>query len=128
MHKPINPPSIGAPGPTYSHGIEVPAAARQLHISGQIGVDASGRVGRDALEQAQIAFANVAEILKSAGMSTDDLVRIRCYLVSEADLAAFKEARAQFLGACKPASSLLIVKALADPAWRVEVEAVAARS
>ncbi len=127
MHKSYNPSTVGKPGPTYSHGVEIAPGARTLHVSGQIGIDASGKTGQGAAEQSSIAFANVEAILKDAGYGVADLVRIRCYLVDEEDLSAFKAAREVFLKSNKPASSLVFVKALADPSWVVEVEAVAAR-
>jgi len=127
MHKFHNPSTASKPGPTYSQGVETAAGARTLHVSGQIGVDAAGRTGETAAEQSRMAFANVEAILHSAGMNVTDLVRIRCYLVDDGDLGAFKVEREAFLKGAKPASSLIIVKALADPKWLVEVEADAAK-
>lgn len=127
MFKALNPAGIWAPGPTYSHGVEVPGAACTLHISGQIGVDKSGRTGGDITEQTEIAFQNVLAILQESGMTKDNLVRLRCYLVNESDIQPFKTVRAEFLDGRKPASSMLIVKALGDPTWLVEIEAIAAK-
>ena len=47
------------------------------------------------------------------------------FLVDDNDLAAYAAVRAGYLGEARPASTLLIVQALARPAWRVEIDAVA---
>lgn len=126
MHKTYDPKSIVQPGPTYHHGMEIVPGSRTLHISGQIGVDRHGHVGSTVREQADIAFANVHAILEAAGMRLENLVRIRCFLIDVADIEVLKASRAAFLGEARPTSSLLIVKALGDPSWSVEVEAIAA--
>ncbi|SAL68237.1 hypothetical protein AWB69_07977 [Caballeronia udeis] len=59
-------------------------------------------------------------------MRLENLVRIRCFLIDVADIEVLKASRAAFLGEARPTSSLLIVKALGDPSWSVEVEAIAA--
>jgi 2-iminobutanoate/2-iminopropanoate deaminase len=63
--------------------------------------------------------------LRAAGMTLDNLVKITTILPSLADLAAHREVRAEVLGNRKPASTL-IVGGLANPAWKVEIEGIAA--
>lgn len=125
MHKTYNPEAAGMTTPTHSHAVETRSGTRNLHISGQIGMDASGNIGRDAKEQSTFIFQNIAEVLKAAEMSIDNLVLLRCYLVEASDLPAFREVRASFLSGRRPASTLVIVRALADPRLLVEVEALA---
>jgi enamine deaminase RidA (YjgF/YER057c/UK114 family) len=43
MLKRHNPPTIAPPFSRYSHGVEAPAKARWLHVSGQVGVTAEAR-------------------------------------------------------------------------------------
>jgi 2-iminobutanoate/2-iminopropanoate deaminase len=57
-------------------------------------------------------------------MTLDNLVKITTILPNRGDLAASREGRGRVLGNRKPASTL-IVAGLADPAWKIEVEAVA---
>ena len=47
------------------------------------------------------------------------------FLVQASDMAAYAAVRAGYLGDARPASTLLIVQALARPTWRVEIDAVA---
>ena len=126
--KPHNPPAIAAPMALYVHANEVPANARWLFISGQVGVDREGRPGATALEQAEIIWRNIAAILDSADMTVDDIVKVTTYSISTDHLAALKEVRDRVLAGHLPASTLLVVKALGRPEWLVEVEAYAARA
>ncbi len=71
-------------------------------------------------------FANVLAILAAEGMTADDLVSLTTYVVGEDNLAAVRQAREAALGEVAPASTLVFVPALASPALKVEVQAVAA--
>lgn len=128
MLTPHTPPTIAPPAALYVHGMETPANARGLFISGQVGVHPDGRVGRDAREQAEIVWANIAAILASAGMGVRDIVKLTSYVVGREHLAPLREVRERVLAGHKPASTLLIVAGLAQPQWLVEVEVYAARA
>ncbi len=127
MNTYFNPATVAPPFSTYSHGVEVPANARTVHISGQVGVKPDGTVPDDFAGQAEQAFINVRDILRATGMELTDLVSMRTFLVNRDDLALYREARQRIIGTAEPASTLLIVAGLAHPAWLIEVEAVAAK-
>lgn len=59
-------------------------------------------------------------------MAMTDVVRLTHYIVGRAQLDGYNAARARYMGGVKPASTLLLVAGLADPAFLVEVDAVAA--
>ena len=122
-----NPSTVHA-APTYSHGVEVPPNARLLYISGQVGASRDGKAADDIEAQTRQAFENLKAILASAGMSLADVVKITYYLVDEADIESFRKARGQQLGDHRPASTLVVARRLAQPAWRVEIEAIAAKA
>ncbi len=121
----INPSSIAAPVGAYSHAIAAPAAGRWLHLSGQVGIRPDGSLPDDFAGQAQAAWSNVRAILEDADMSIENLVKVTTFLVDRGDLPALNGVRAPFLGEHRPASTLLVVAALARPEWRIEIEAVA---
>src|SRR3954451_14260104 len=127
MNKAYNPPTVATPQSSYSHAIEIPPNARVLHVSGQLGVGLDGRLREGTAEQAAQAWANILNILAAAGMGPDNLVKITTFITDAADVTAVREARQKALGAVKPASTLLVVKGLASPEYRVEIEAVAAK-
>jgi enamine deaminase RidA (YjgF/YER057c/UK114 family) len=127
MHTKHNPAMVAAPASSYSHGIETKPNARWLHISGQVGVLPDGKVAKGAAAQAEACWANIANILKAAGMGMDDLVKITTYICNAGDLAAVRTARDKAIGNARPASTLVVVAGLASPDWLIEVEAIAAR-
>lgn len=122
-----NPPSIAAPAGRYVHGIEVPPEARLLFVSGQVGIDRNRKIGATIEKQCELAWRNLVAVLKQGRMSAADIVRVNVYLTDPRYVPAYREARDKFIGANPPASTLLIVTALVDPAMLVEIEAVAAR-
>ena len=91
-------------------------------------VPPDGTIPADTAAQAEICFANIAALLREAGMAPADLVRLTTYLIDPNDRAGYMAARDRFVGSPPPASTLLIISALADPRYRIEVEAVAART
>ncbi len=122
-----NPDSIAPPAGAYSHAIEVPAGARRLYVSGQVGVAPDGTLGADAGEQARIIWDNIASILAEAEMGMADLVKVTAYLTDPADLPAYAKGRGGILGDARPCSTLVYVPALVKPEWKVEVEVIAAK-
>lgn len=123
----VNPGDIVALGvPNYAHGALTEGAARQLHLSGQVGVRPDGTTEDGFEAQCRRAFANVAACLRDAGMGFDDVVMLRIYLTHREDLAALRAIRAEVFGDRRLPSTLVFVSGLVDPAWRVELEIVAA--
>jgi 2-iminobutanoate/2-iminopropanoate deaminase len=122
-----NPATVHA-APTYSHGVEVPPNARWLYISGQVGASRDGKPLEGIEAQTRQAFANLKAILASAGMSFTDVVKVTTYLIDEEDLDGMRKIRSQEMGDHRPASTLVIARRLAQPGWRVEIEAIAAKA
>jgi len=128
MNKRHNPATVAAPIGTYSHGIEVPAGARWLHVAGEVGMAPDGSVPDGIEAQSDQAWRNVVAVLESAGMGVEHLVHVNHWLVKEDHFAAYAKVRAKYLGDARPASTLMIVKALARPEFLVEVGGVAAKA
>ncbi|MCY1163421.1 MAG: RidA family protein [Pseudomonadota bacterium] len=124
----LNPPAIAAPVGAYSHGVLAPATGQWLHVSGQIGVRPDGSLGSGFAEQARLAWENLLAVLAAAHMDASHLVKVTTFMTEAGDLKDLNPVRAAFLGEARPASTLLIVKALARPEWLFEVEAVAYRA
>lgn len=121
----FNPTGMAAPGGPYSQGALTREPGQWLHIAGQVGVDADGKHPDDFKEQVALTWANLTRVLEDAGMTTANLVKTTTYVVPDQDQAAMNEVRMGYLGDARPASTLLVVHALANPGWRVEVEALA---
>jgi len=100
---------------------------RSIYVSGQVAVDADGQpVGSDVGTQARAVFERIAGFLDQVGATMDDVVKITTFLTDMNEYASFSAVRAEFFPGRKPASSTVGVKALSQPEFLIEVEAVAA--
>ena len=124
----ITPATLHPPAANYSHATLVPPDARWLYLSGQVGMAPDGAIPEDAAAQAELCFANIETLLREAGMAPADLVRLTTYLLDVRDRAAYMAVRDRFVGSPPPASTLVVISALADPRYRIEIEAVAAKA
>lgn len=128
MKKFRNPQDVHKPVGIYSHQIEIRGNERLLIISGQVGMQEDGSVPEDPLEQMDLVFENIIRNLRAAGMDIQDLVKITYYLVEKIDTEKRRELVLAKLQGHQPCSTLLYVAGLADPAYKVEIEAWASRA
>jgi 2-iminobutanoate/2-iminopropanoate deaminase len=124
----VTPEAIHPPLANYRHAVCVPPGARWLFLSGQLGIAPDGTIPQSFEGQAAQCFENIRAILAGAGMGFSDLVRLNTYLTDPADLKAYMAVRDRYVGDPPPASTLLVIQALARPELRIEVEAVAAQA
>ncbi|MCP4384361.1 MAG: RidA family protein [Hyphomicrobiales bacterium] len=124
--KSIQPNTIRPPFARYSHGIEVPAGARLVFASGQLGVLPDDSVPATVERQAECCFDNIKAILEAADMTMSDIVRINAYVTGREHMAGYMAVRDRFTGDPPPASTLMIVSGFTRPELLVEVEVVAA--
>lgn len=110
-----------------AHGVEVPAGARLLFTNGQVGTKLDGTTPRTTAEQAEVVFARLEAILAAAKMAVCDIVRLTVFLTDQQDVRTFVEARDRVMGNHKPGAIILVVKGLARPELKIEIEAVAAK-
>ena len=78
--------------------------------------------------QARRCFEIIETALREAGATLHDVVRTRIFLVDASDFDEIGAVHGELFAETRPANTTLVVKALLDPAWKVEieVEAVAA--
>lgn len=120
----IHPDGVAPPGGSYSHAVG--ASGELLMISGQVGLDGEGRLaGPDAEAQARQAFRNLEAVLAAAGGGFDAVLKLTVFVTDPAHAAVVGRVRSELFEAPYPASSAVVVAALLDPAWVVEIEAVA---
>ncbi len=123
-----NTSTVAKPASSYSQAIEVPANARWLHISGQIGVAPDGTPREGIEAQADQCWTNIRNILTAAGMGVGDIVKVTTFLTNKGHVGVARTARERALDGGRPAATLVVVAALASPAWLIEIEAVAAKA
>ena len=124
----LTPAGIAPPFGSYSHAIEVDPGQRWLYVSGQVGVLPDGTLAEGIEAQSRQVFANLLHILDEAGMSVDDIVKLGVFLTRAEDVGPYRAARDAALQGRKPASTLLVVQALAHSEWLIEVELIASRA
>lgn len=121
----------GLANPTgYSH-IAVVSAGRQVHVSGQVALDAEGKlVGKgDIAAQAEQVFANLETALASVGADFSRVFKMVTYVVDltpEKVLAVRGVRRKRFGDGPFPASTLVGVTGLVNPEFLIEIEVIAA--
>jgi enamine deaminase RidA (YjgF/YER057c/UK114 family) len=120
----INPPGLSTPR-TYTHVVK---AGKLLFIAGQVGMDENGKVvGKTMAEQLDRALTNLALALKSQGADFSHVAKTTIYTTSIAEFSAPDAAavRAKHMGNNRPASTLVQIQQLANPDYKVEIEAIA---
>lgn len=127
MLRKLTPAAMPAPFARYSHAVEIPAGARLLFCSGQLGLGADGTVPDSAEAQADLCFAAIGHMLAEAGMDMSDIVRINAFVTDRAHMAGYMASRDRHVASPPPASTLMIVSGFTRPEFKVEVEIVAAR-
>ncbi|WP_448951067.1 RidA family protein [Labrys neptuniae] len=127
MLRAVTPSSLRSPFARYSHGMEVPAGARLVFVSGQLGITADEVIPEGAEAQARLIFKAIEAILADAGMTLADIVRINAYVTGREHMAGYMKARDAVVADPPPASTLMIVSGFTREEFKVEVEVVAAK-
>jgi reactive intermediate/imine deaminase len=121
-----NPPALSKPN-GYSHVAEV-TGGRTIYLSGQIALDADGKVvgAGDMRAQAQQVFANIKAALESVGADFSAVVKLTYFIVDITQMPLVREVRAQYVNMENPpASSAFEVRQLTHPDLLLEIEAIA---
>jgi 2-iminobutanoate/2-iminopropanoate deaminase len=120
-----DPPLVPVPEGSYTHGLELPADARLLFISGQIPVRPDGTVPADFEGQCHAVWDNLLAVLASARMRPEHLVKVTTYLTSRDQAEINGRVRRERLGELRPALTVVIAQTFAAE-WLLEIEAIAA--
>ncbi len=111
------------------HGVEVTGATRTLYLSGQTSTDADGTTvhAGDIGAQYKVAWANLKDALKAAGMTPANIVRLNVYTTDvDAFMAIAGDATGLFKAdGAETSCTLLGVARLFDPGVMIELEATA---
>jgi enamine deaminase RidA (YjgF/YER057c/UK114 family) len=94
-------------------------------VSGTAPVWPDGSCPDDAETQARRCFEIITEALAEAGASVADVVRTRMFLTDAADADAVGRVHGELFADIRPAATMVVVVALLDPRWKVEIEAEA---
>jgi enamine deaminase RidA (YjgF/YER057c/UK114 family) len=99
--------------------------SRAVRVGNTVHVAGTGPVGadnEDVAGQTRRIFAIAEKALAEAGASLSDVVRTRMYLTRAEDWEAVGRVHGEFFAETRPAATMVVVAALLNPAWRIEME------
>ena len=102
--------------------------SRAVRIGNVVHVSGTGPVGADdlsAYQQTQAVFNLIGKALTQAGAGFEHVVRTRMYLTQAEDWEEVGRAHGEIFAKIRPAATMVVVKELLNPKWRVEIEAEA---
>jgi enamine deaminase RidA (YjgF/YER057c/UK114 family) len=94
-------------------------AGNTVHLAG------TGPVGaetEDVAGQTRRIFAIAERALEKAGAAFNDVVRTRMFLTHAEDWEMAGRVHGEFFSEIRPAATMVVVAALLNPAWRIEIE------
>jgi enamine deaminase RidA (YjgF/YER057c/UK114 family) len=100
--------------------------SRAVRLGNYVHVSGTGPVGADeadVAEQTDQCLTIIAAALKNAGSSIEHVYRTRMYLTRAEDWEAVGRIHGKFFNLNRPAATMVVVAALLNPAWRIEIEA-----
>lgn len=117
-------PKVPEPPPqTWSNCLKL---GNQVFIAGMTCRDGTTIVGGSSMyEQSRAVFAKIANLLKAAGATMDDVVKINVFVTDISRREEVWKARREFFTGDYPVSTLVEISALAVPELLVEIEAQA---
>ena len=103
----------------YCHAVRY---GERIWISGMVGIDESGNVPKDTVEQFAIAMKNFDSVLCAAGGGAENVVKVTVFVTNISDRSRINPIRQEYFGEHRPASSLFEVSKLVLPELKVEIE------
>ena len=110
----------------FSRAVRV---GERVLVSGTAPVPPAGEsVAADAGDQMRRCGEIIEAALAEAGATMAQVVRTRMFITDPADADQIGAVHAELFGEAAPAATMVVVAALLNPAWKVEVEAEAVSS
>ena len=123
----MRPDETPAPLSAHSDAVLIPPGAAILISSGQLGMLKDGTIPEDTEQQIEAAFDNVEAVLRAAGMTMSDVVKMTTFITDPHYRDTFRVVRAKRVGNPPPSSTRIVVTSLSMPEMKVEIEIIAAK-
>jgi len=113
----------------FSQAWKIDGVRSLIVISGQASISADGVVMHlgDFRAQVRRTFENLQLVLKEAGATLDDIVKLGVYLVNMNNLPDYGAVQAEFFKGPMPAQTVVEISSLALSGMMIEIEATAVR-
>lgn len=123
-----NPNTISKPFSNYAHVVTVEGAKTLVFCAGQVAADMDGKVlPPDGFEaQTKMVMKNLANALAAGGATLSDVTKVTIYICNPHDVPKARGILHDYFGKHPPASTLCILRGLANPNFLLEIEAIAA--
>jgi enamine deaminase RidA (YjgF/YER057c/UK114 family) len=99
--------------------------SRAVRVGNAVHVAGTGPVGaenEDAAGQTRRIFEIAGKALNEAGATLQDVVRTRMFLTHVEDWETIGRVHGEYFSTTRPAATMVVVAALLNPAWRIEIE------
>src|SRR5215470_14416733 len=101
-------------------------AGQHIYVTGTAPIDESGagvHAPGDAYAQARRCLELIEIALRKLGAGRESIVRTRMFVTDISRWQEYGRAHGEFFAACPPATTMIEVKSLIDPAMLIEIEA-----
>src|ERR1700758_4938487 len=124
----INPDGLSKPLANYSHVVTAEGAQKLVFCAGQVAADVDGKVlaPDDFDAQARMVMENLTKALAAGGAKISDVTKITIYICNPHDVPKARALLHAYFAGQPPASTLCILRGLANPNFLLEIEAIAA--
>jgi len=123
-----SPAKAHKPFANYSHVVTAQGANKLVFCAGQVAADPSGKVlpPDDFAAQTKMVMDNLTLALVEGGAGLKDVVKVTIYICNPHDVPKPRAILQEYFGDAPPASTLCVLRGLANPNFLLEIEAIAA--
>ena len=123
-----SPTGVHKPFANYSHVVTAQGASKLVFCAGQVAADPAGKVlpPDDFAAQTRMVMENLRLALTEGGAGFKDVVKVTIFICNPHDVPKARSILQEYFGDNPPASTLCVLRGLANPNFLLEVEAIAA--
>ena len=123
-----SPAKTHKPFANYSHVVTAQGASKLIFCAGQVAADPSGKVlpPDDFAAQTKLVMENLTLALAEGGANLKEVVKVTIYVCNPHDVPKARSILQEYFGDDPPASTLCVLRGLANPNYLLEIEAIAA--
>jgi 2-iminobutanoate/2-iminopropanoate deaminase len=123
-----SPTGVHKPFANYSHVVTAQGASKLVFCAGQVAADPAGKVlpPDDFAAQTRMVMENLRLALAEGGAGFKDVVKVTIFICNPHDVPKARSILQEYFGDNPPASTLCVLRGLANPNFLLEVEAIAA--